>query len=134
MPNRIIIPHASGSSNNDIRMAASGDLIGPALIKEEPMACVIGVMKYLHMFQAHDLTDSEREFQEQKKLFELIPPLLLRQWEGRFVASRNGEIVDSDEDMDCLIDRFFTTHGEVAVYITRIGAAIREFIDTPFSG
>jgi len=77
-------------------------------------------------------TISEREFQEQKEAFQQIPPLLLEQYRGQFVASRNGNIVDSDSDLDSLVSRFFTRHGDVPVYVTKVGSPIREFFDTPF--
>lgn len=78
------------------------------------------------------LTDSEREFAEQQQAFEQIPPLLLEQYRGRFVASMNGRIVDSDEDFVTLTRRFFETFGDVAVYITKIGDDAGIVIDTPF--
>ncbi len=72
-----------------------------------------------------------RKFEEQKRLFEEIPKLLLEQYRGRFVASRNGRIVDSDEDFAVLWERFFTTFGDVPAYITKIGDDPGIMIDTP---
>lgn len=123
---------SSGSSNTDIKAVASSDSIGPVFVKEFGMTLVAGVMRFWTTFQAQNLTDSEREFREQKRLFEQIPPLLLQQYNGRFVASRNGEIVDLDDDFVILTRRFFQSFGDVPVYITKIGHDEGIFIDTPF--
>ena len=80
----------------------------------------------------HQLTQSEREFQEQKEAFEQIPPLLLEQYRGHFVASSNGRIVDSDEDFIALTHRFFENFGDVPVFITKIGRDDGISIETPF--
>ena len=71
------------------------------------------------------------EFEEQKRAFDAIPAQHLAQYGGRFVASRDGEIVDSDETLATLTRRFFQDHGDVAVYITRIGAPIQFRLSSP---
>jgi hypothetical protein len=82
--------------------------------------------------ESPNVTLSEIEFQEQKRMFNEIPPLLLEQYRGMFVASRNGQIVDSDADFTTLAHRFFQNFGDVAVYVTKIGHDDGVFIDTPF--
>jgi hypothetical protein len=97
------------------------------------MTLVAGPMIFWMDFPAQKLTDSEREFEEQKRLFQRNLPLLLEQYRGQFVASRNGDIVDSDEDFVTLTHRFFQNAGDVPVYITKIGEDEGIFIETPFS-
>ena len=79
-----------------------------------------------------NLTLAEREFEEQERLFEQIPPLLLEPYRGQFVASMDGQIVDSDEDLATLSRRFFETHGDMAVFMTKVGEEFDVVIDTPF--
>jgi len=77
---------------------------------------------------------SEIEFEEQKREFKKILPLILEQYRGLYIAVRKGEIVDSDADLDMLTNRFFTGHGDVPVYVTKVGEEMEEVIDTPFFG
>jgi hypothetical protein len=127
---------SNGSSNTEITTIETNSSIGDPFRGAYAMSIDIGSgftkFRFMETPQTNDLTDSEIEFRTQKRLFEQIPPLLLRQYDGLFIASRNGEIVDTDADIDILMDRFFARYGEVPVYITRIGEPIREFIDTPF--
>lgn len=76
-------------------------------------------------------TQSEREFGEQKEAFEKIPPLFLEPYRNKFIACRDGKIVDSDEDFAVLVRRFFGTYGDVPVYITKVGEDEPIVIDTP---
>lgn len=77
-------------------------------------------------------TPAEREFREQKEAFQRIPPLLLEEYRGRYVISHDGSILDADEDLDTLTSRFFAEHGDMPVFLTKVGGEVREFIDTPF--
>lgn len=74
---------------------------------------------------------ADLEFRQQKEAFNRIPPLVLIPYRGRFVASYNGEIVDSDDNLAELTRRFFGERGDVPVYITKIGEPIRITISTP---
>jgi hypothetical protein len=76
--------------------------------------------------QLHDV-----EFQRQKEAFNNIPPAILEPYQGRFVAVRNGEIVDSDIDLATLTGRFFHQYGDVPVFITKVGESIQVTIHTP---
>lgn len=60
-------------------------------------------------------------FEEQKRAFEAISAKVLAAYSGRFVVSRNGKIVDSDENLSTLTRRFFHRHRSARVYITRVG-------------
>lgn len=90
------------------------------------------VLKLFLPNQAPQPTDAERDLQEQKSLFNQIAPNVIAGYTGRFVASRNGQILDSDMDLDSLVERFFTRYGERPAYITKVGGKIEEFIDSPF--
>lgn len=74
---------------------------------------------------------ADLEFRQQKDAFKRIPPHVLVSYRGQFVASCNGEIVDSDENLAELTRRFFGEHGDVPVYMTRVGEPIRITISTP---
>lgn len=77
-------------------------------------------------------TRVEREFNEQEQAFQQIPPLLLEPYRGQFVVCHDGTVLDSDVDLYTLTNRFFARHGDMPVYITRIGGEVDEVIDTPF--
>lgn len=96
------------------------------------MAGMTAASRFWNIFQPQTLTESEREFREQEEAFRQIPPLFLEQYRGQFVASRNGRILDSDEDLASLSRRFFETHGDVPVFMTKIGEDFDVVIDTPF--
>jgi hypothetical protein len=123
---------SSGSSNTDIKAISSGDAIGGAFLREFDMTLVAGAVKFWADSQAWHLTDSERQFEEQKRLFELIPPLFLEPYRGLFVISHDGEILDTDQNLDALTSRFFAEHGDLPVFLGKVGGQLREVIDTHF--
>lgn len=95
-------------------------------------SAVLGSDFWLFDYGPPTLTPSELEFQEQKRMFNEIPPLLLEQYRGMFVASRNGIIVDTDTDFADLTNRFFRNFGDVPVYMAKVGYDEDVFIETPF--
>jgi hypothetical protein len=90
--------------------------------------------KLINLDQGQDLNldEKEREFRRQKELFLAIEPLFLAPYEGQYVISRNGVIVDHDTDLPTLTQRFVRQHGYVPIYISRIGKPMELIIDTPF--
>jgi hypothetical protein len=78
------------------------------------------------------LSQEELEFQQQKDAFSDIPPIILAQFQNMFVVSHNGNILDSDFDLPTLTARFFGHHGDMPVYITKIGEQVEDRFDTPF--
>jgi hypothetical protein len=78
-----------------------------------------------------ELSEMDREFEQQKAAFKEIPPLILAQYQGQFVVSLNGEIVDSDLHLPTLTNRFINVHGDVPVYITKVGGRQRVLLRTP---
>ena len=82
----------------------------------------------VHAVEPH--STANEEFEQQKAAFNEIPPLILAQHQGQFVASRNGTIVDHDTDLASLTRRFREHYGRVPVYITRVGRTAR--MPTPF--
>jgi hypothetical protein len=129
----VLFDVSSGSSNNDFKIMGSGEAVGGIFMGELEMTLMAGVLKFWSDFQVPTISESDRAFNEQKKLFEAIPPLLLEQYRGQFVASRDGQIVDSDEDFVNLTYRFFQNAGDVPVYMTKIGEDEGVFVETPFS-
>lgn len=81
---------------------------------------------------AEPLAPGELEFWFEKQAFGMIPKDRLTQYEGMFVASKDGNVVDSDANLEALTDRFFTKFGDVPVYMTRIGREPEVRVDTPF--
>jgi hypothetical protein len=73
---------------------------------------------------------AETEFDRQKNLFLAIPQTERERYNGRFVISRDGVIVDSDSDLAELNHRFFEQYGDIPVYITGIGRSVK--MRTPF--
>jgi hypothetical protein len=123
----------SGSSKGAIKMIASSEAIGRELIiRELEVNFAVGALKFWGSSHSQALTDSEMQFEEQKRLFEQIPPLFLEPYRGLFVISHNGQIVDADEDLDVLTSRFIAEHGNVPMFLGKIGGQLREVIDTHF--
>lgn len=81
---------------------------------------------------AQPLPPREREFWLERAHFQMIPNAELVEYEGRYVASRGGRIVESDSSLEGLADRFFKRYGDVPVYMTKVGHEEEERIDTPF--
>jgi hypothetical protein len=71
------------------------------------------------------------DFNRQKRAFERIPQTKLEAYAGSYVASVDGDIVDSDVDLPRLTGRFFGTRGHVPVYIAFVGQRTL-VIETPF--
>lgn len=69
-------------------------------------------------------------FERQKQAFMDIQPDILAPYHGKFVASRNGVIVDSDTDLVALSHRVREQYGNLPIYMTRIGKAVN--MPTPF--
>lgn len=122
----------SGSSNNEIKTMGSSEAVGGTLLGSFEMTLMAGVLKFWEHFQTPSIAESEMRFREQKRAFMEIPPLLLEQYRGQFVASLNGKIVDHDSDYVTLVHRFFRTFGDVPAFITKIGERRVAVIDTPF--
>lgn len=82
---------------------------------------------------AEPLAPGGLEFWLEKQAFGMIPNDRLMQYEGMFVASKDGNIVDSDPELEVLTDRFFSKFGDVPVYMTKVGGDEDDLrIDTPF--
>lgn len=81
---------------------------------------------------AEPLAPGDLEFWLEKRAFGMIPKDHLAPYEGKFVASRDGNIVDSDAQLEALTDRFFGRFGDVPVYMARVGEDFELRVDTPF--
>ncbi len=81
-----------------------------------------------------NINTAEEEYIRQKEAFlrrSISEPLLLAPYRGRFVASRDGQIVDSDIDLAAVTNRFFSQYGDVPVYIGRVDGRRKVFLDSP---
>ena len=85
--------------------------------------------KYEH---ENEISDKDREFEEQKMAFLRIPQSDLNRYHNQFVVSHNGRILDSDEDLPTLTGRVFERHGDIAIYATKINGEMEEVFSTPF--
>lgn len=81
---------------------------------------------------AEPLPPRELEFWLEREAFQMIPPSELEKFEGRYVASVRGRIVESDASLEGLAGKFFTIFGDVPVYMTKVGPEEEERVDTPF--
>lgn len=110
MSRAVIIIHGVAVTRNIVLVERSGTSVGT-----EPLA------------------HAELDFWFQKQAFEMLPRDQLAKHEGMFIACKDGVIVDSDETLEALTDRFFTRFGDVSVYMIRIDGDDDELrIDTPF--
>lgn len=91
---------------------------------------VISITQNIHI-HPNPMTQAEKEFLEQKEAFLGIPPLLLSGYQGQYIVSHDGEILDCDLDLPTLTARFFSTHGDIPVFITKIGEELEDRFDTP---
>ena len=85
--------------------------------------------------QEEEVDPSEAQFRQQRDAFirrSVSEPLFLAPYQGLFVVSQDGQIVDSDVSLNALTARFFAKHGDMPVYATRIGGVTEERIETPF--
>jgi hypothetical protein len=76
----------------------------------------------------------EQEFNQQKEAFlkrMVEEPLYLTPYRGKFIAARDGHIVESDDGLAIVTDRFFSRFGDVPVYIGRIDGKRKVSIDSP---
>ena len=80
----------------------------------------------------NQMSQQEKEFNEQKQAFLSIPPIILAPYNGQYIVVHNGEILDSDSDLPTLTSRFFAENGDLPVYVTKVGEEINVIIDTPF--
>jgi len=133
MPDNIFLDTSSGSSNTHFSTPARvGSIPCEFFTGAITMVALSPIRGFFLSGLIQHETASEREFNEQKRLFEQIPPLLLEPYRGLFVISHNGQILDADTDLDALTNRFFVEHGDVPIYLKKIGGQLREVIDTHF--
>lgn len=78
------------------------------------------------------VSGEQSEYERQKSAFNQIPPLFLSQYNGKYVVSHDGVIMDSDEDLYSLTNRFFSAHNNMKVYISFVGSNHERRIRTPF--
>ena len=89
--------------------------------------------RFAELSSEFDNTQScQDEFQQQKEAFNDIPSWHLSQYQGEYVVSHNGKIVDHDPDLPTLTQRFFGNHPNKCVYITMVGKSVPESLVTPF--
>jgi len=89
---------------------------------------------------AHDVSVSfqQRErpeieaFEKEHAAFEALPPSLMANYRGQFVAIHNGAPVDSDTSRSNLVRRFFERFGDSPVYIGYVGKVPISYQVTPF--
>jgi len=77
-------------------------------------------------------TAGDLEFWRQRQAFEAIPRHELIPYAGKFVVSRDGQIIDNGEDLADLSRRSYQLLGDVPVYIAKVGGQIEITVDTPF--
>ena len=78
-----------------------------------------------------DLAEEDAGFIREKFFFETLSHQDLRDYRGEYVAIHGQRIADRDHDLYALTNRFFSTHGEVPVYIAFVGAKPHHFVPGP---
>jgi hypothetical protein len=67
----------------------------------------------------HFLSDRLSAFERERQSFHLMRGKLKIEYSGKYVAIHDGRVVDCDVNESSLIDRFYKTYGNVAVYIDK---------------
>lgn len=127
-PTQVLVTAAAANVGSCYDIADSGiDCGGNYIVLQEPWGT------FMVVDNMPSISQQEIEFQQQKDAFMAIPPIILAQYQNKFVVSYNGEIMDSDFDLPTLTARFFNEHGDMPVFVARIGNDdFNVTIDTPF--
>src|SRR3989304_5710983 len=67
------------------------------------------------------ISDNLSAFRKEQQAFQAMREELKKEYAGKYVAIHGGRVVDSNTDESALIGRFYKTHGNVSVYIDKIG-------------
>ncbi len=73
------------------------------------------------MSQTTKAAQHQRAFDSERIAFENLEPELRDRYDGVFVAVHQGEVVDSDRDLQILVSRFFENFNDASVYIGYVG-------------
>jgi PHD/YefM family antitoxin component YafN of YafNO toxin-antitoxin module len=95
----------------------------------EPVAVVVPIGEYeeLHVLQQ----DRERRhkadleaFERERKAYDQLEPKLIPEYEGLYVAIRDGQVIDSDSDEMTLVMRVYEKFGYGPMYVRKVGAPL----------
>ena len=103
----------------------------PIILKQdgEEIAAIIPIEKY-RAFEAWEKQQSQSikghpGFEAEKAAFERLEPDLIADYQGKYVAVRGGQVVDSDEDKMTLIARVYNRSGYGSMYVHKVGEPLR---------
>lgn len=105
----------------------------PILLRRngEPVAAIVPIAEY-EAFRAWREVEERRKrqervqeaFEHERAAYVQLEDSLRPQYEGRYVAIRNGQVLDSDEDELALIDRVYERFGYSPMYVRKVGAPL----------
>ena len=110
----------------------------PIILKQngQEVAVIISIEKYrayeawerqqLQTLQPENPSGSYPEFEADKAAFERMAPELMRDYQGRYVAIRGEEMVDSDVDKMTLIARVYQRFGYGPMYVQQVGKPLNK--------
>lgn len=105
-----------------------GDLARQTIILErdgQEIAAIIPIDRY-RSFEVWEQQQEKRppqdlEFEAEKAAFERLEPALMADYQGKYVAIRGGQVVDSDKNKLALIIRVYNTLGYGPMYVHKVG-------------
>jgi hypothetical protein len=103
----------------------------PIILKQkgQEIAAIIPIEKY-RAFEAWEkqqakLQSRYPEFEAERAAFERLEPSLMETHAGRYIAVRDGQVLDSDEDKMRLITRVYDKLGYGPMYVHKVGEPLR---------
>jgi cell division protein FtsZ len=100
-----------------------GVAFDPAMNNEVDVTIVAAGLSRQHAYELLGLLGllSEIiEFQEAKAFFEANRRKLLDNYEGKYIAILNGEVIDVDADFSLLAERVYSHHGYKDIYLPKV--------------
>lgn len=103
----------------------------PIILKQQgrEIAAIIPIEKYraFETWEKQQAGPQSRypEFEAEKAAFERLEPSLAATYKGRYVAIKDGQMVDNDGDKMTLITRVHSTFGYGPIYVHKVGEPLR---------
>lgn len=123
MPQKLTLKEKRATYTIDVEQ---NDLSQPIILEQagQEVAAIIPIEKY----RAFELWERQQQplslyptLLADKVAFEQLEPSLLATYQGKYVAIRNGKMIDSDENKMTLIRRVYEESGYGPVYIHKVG-------------
>jgi hypothetical protein len=103
----------------------------PIILKQDnqEIAAIIPIERY-RAFETWEKQQAKSlsgypEFEQEKRAYERLESDLMATYKGKYVAIREGQVVDSDEDKMTLIIRVYDKLGYGPMYVHKVGEPLR---------